>query len=295
MFSDTRKDYLEKGYAKVEGFFSESEISQLISEVRQIEQLSQTLDKDDDIFQFEKKNGKATKLLRRIENPHLHFDTINNFARSRKVIDLLKPILGENIRLHNSKINIKPPTGAPIQWHQDWAFYPHTNDSFLTLGVFLDEASEQNGALSCLPGTHIGKIYDHRNAETGKFCHAISKSNWDGQLDPEKGELLVGPKGTVTLHHVRTLHGSGPNHSTICRRFLLIGYAAADAWPLLGVGNFHDYEKLMVAGSSTVFPRMEQIPVTVPFPLSEYGDRIFESQRALTQTYYSSGDKNENI
>jgi hypothetical protein len=56
-----------------------------------------------------------------------------------------------------------------------------------------------------------------------------------------------------------------------------------------------DYEKLMVAGSSTVFPRMEQIPVTVPFPLSEYGDRIFESQRALTQTYYSSGDKNENI
>lgn len=51
----------------------------------------------------------------------------------------------------------------------------------------------------------------------------------------------------------------------------------------------------MVAGSSTVFPRMEQIPVTVPFPLSEYGDRIFESQRALTQTYYSSGDKNENI
>lgn len=28
MFSDTRKDYLEKGYAKVESFFSKSEISQ---------------------------------------------------------------------------------------------------------------------------------------------------------------------------------------------------------------------------------------------------------------------------
>lgn len=285
MFSNIRKDYFEKGYAKVDGFFSEPEIEQLIRDVHQIEQLSQELDKDDDIFQFEKKDGKITKLLRRIENPHLHFNTINAFARSEKVIKLLSQVLGENIRLHNSKINIKPPSGAPVQWHQDWAFYPHTNDSFLTLGVFLDEATEQNGALACLAGTHTGKIYDHRN-ETGRFCHAISRSNWDEHLDPDKAELLVGPKGTVTLHHVRTLHGSGPNYSTNCRRFLLIGYAAADAWPLLGVGNFDSYENLMVAGSSTVFPRMEQIPVMVPYPLSEYGDRIFESQRSLTQTYY---------
>jgi hypothetical protein len=128
-------------------------------------------------------------------------------------------------------------------------------------------------------------VYDHRN-ETGEFCHAISRSNWDEALDPTKGELLTGPVGTVTLHHVRTLHGSGPNHSTIRRRFLLIGYAAADAWPLLGCGNYGDYESLMVSGRSTVFPRMVELPLTVPYPLSMYGDHIFESQRALTQKYY---------
>lgn len=286
MFSEIKKEYVERGFAKLSGYFSEAEIEQLISETCKIEQLSQTLDKDDDIFQYEKKEGKTTKLLRRIENPHLYFDVINAFARSRKVIDLLTPLLGKNIRLHNSKINIRPPSGAPVQWHQDWAFYPHTNDSFLTLGVFLDEASEENGAMACLPGSHTGKIYDHRNPDTGKFCHAISRSNWDEKLDPGKGEFLVGPKGTVTLHHVRTLHGSGPNHSTLCRRFLLIGYAASDAWPLLGVDNFREYENLMVSGSSTVFPRMMELPVTVPYPLSEYGDKFFESQRALTQTYY---------
>jgi len=286
MFSRIKQDYIEKGFAKIEGYFSEAEIEQLLFAVSRIEQLSQPLNDDDDVFQFEKRNNKTTTLLRRIENPHRHFEVINAFARSKKVIDLLTPLLGENIRLHNSKINIKPPSGAPVQWHQDWAFYPHTNDSFLTFGVILDEASEQNGAIACLPGSHTGKIYDHRNPETGRFCHAISRKHWDEKLDPLKGELLVGPKGTVTIHHVRTLHGSGPNHSNTCRRFLLIGYAAADAWPLLGVSDFREYEDLMVAGSSTVFPRMAQIPITVPYPLSDFGDRFFESQRALTQTYY---------
>lgn len=216
----------------------------------------------------------------------MHFESINDLVRSKKVVDLLREFMGDDIRLHNSKINVKPPSGAPVQWHQDWAFYPHTNDNFLTLGIFLDEASEQNGAMACLPGSHKGKIYDHRNVESGEFCHAISRSNWDDGLDPTHAELLTGPVGSVTLHHVRTLHGSGPNHSVIRRRFLLIGYAAADAWPLLGCGNYQDYENLMVSGQSTVFPRMERLPLTVPYPLSKYGDRIFESQRALTQKYY---------
>lgn len=286
MFAEQQREYLDKGYTKIESFFSAEEVAKILEDVKQIELGAIGVASDNETYQFEKKNGETTKLLRRVENPHLYFDAIDSLVRSEKIVDLLRHFLGENIRLHNSKINFKPPSGAPVQWHQDWAFYPHTNDDFLTLGIFLDETSEKNGAMACLPGSHKGKVYDHRNVETGECCHAISRSNWDEALDPTEGELLTGPVGTVTLHHVRTLHGSGPNHSTIRRRFLLIGYAAADAWPLLGCGNYGDYESLMVSGRSTVFPRMVELPLTVPYPLSMYGDRIFESQRALTQKYY---------
>src|SRR5260364_306632 len=115
-------------------------------------------------------------------------------------------------------------------------FYPHTNDAFLTVGVFLDEITSANGPLLCLPGSHQGKIYDHYNPDTGYFCSAV-----DLDADPVNAtgaEECIGPAGAVSFHHVRTLHASGPNMSAQARRLLLIGYAAADAWPLLGVKDW---------------------------------------------------------
>ena len=41
------------------------------------------------------------------------------------------------------KLNLKAPEyGSPVEWHQDWAFYPHTNDDLLAVGVLLDDATD---------------------------------------------------------------------------------------------------------------------------------------------------------
>ena len=32
-----------------------------------------------------------------------------------------------------------------IKWHQDWAFLPHTNDSIVTVGLAVDDSTEENG------------------------------------------------------------------------------------------------------------------------------------------------------
>ena len=33
-----------------------------------------------------------------------------------------------------------------VQWHQDWAFYPHTNDDILAVGLAIDDTTLANGA-----------------------------------------------------------------------------------------------------------------------------------------------------
>ena len=44
------------------------------------------------------------------------------------------------------KLNAKPSfSGLPIPWHQDWAFFPHTNDSVLTVSVIIDDSTRDNG------------------------------------------------------------------------------------------------------------------------------------------------------
>ena len=49
------------------------------------------------------------------------------------------------------KVVVKPANfGQHVVCHQDWAFYPHTNDSLVTVGIPLDDMSEENGGLSFL-------------------------------------------------------------------------------------------------------------------------------------------------
>ena len=51
--------------------------------------------------------------------------------------------------------------GAPVEWHQDWAFYPHTNDNLAAVGVMFDDMAMENGPLMIIPGSHKGPTFDH--------------------------------------------------------------------------------------------------------------------------------------
>ena len=69
------------------------------------------------------------------------------------MLDILKKLIGPGLRLHGSKLNMKSAQyGSPVEWHQDWAFYPHTNDDILAIGVLLDDTDLSNGPMLVTPG-----------------------------------------------------------------------------------------------------------------------------------------------
>jgi hypothetical protein len=70
----------------------------------------------------------------------------------------------------------------------------------------------------------------------------------------------MGPAGSMTIHHVRLVHGSALNTLQPQRRLLLHEYTAADAWPLMGVANFDEFNSRMVLGEPTVEPRVVPRP-----------------------------------
>ena len=56
-------------------------------------------------------------------------------VRHPNILDVLKRLWGPSIRFDVSKLNLKAAGyGAPVEWHQDWAFYPHTNDDLAAIG-----------------------------------------------------------------------------------------------------------------------------------------------------------------
>ena len=97
--------------------------------------------------------------MRRIKTPHKHFPFFADLVRHPQIIQILVDLLGPDIRLHGSKLNMKSAGfGAAVEWQQDWAFYAHSNDDVLATGLYLDDCELENGPLLVLPGTHGGPI-----------------------------------------------------------------------------------------------------------------------------------------
>src|SRR5947209_8526493 len=121
----------------------------------------------------------------------------------------------------------------------------------------LEECEMENGPLLVVPGTHKGPVHDHH--ANGYFVGAMDPAI-EG-LDYTKAVPLTGRAGSMTIHHARLVHGSALNTSAKPRRLLLHEYAAADAWPLMGVAEFAEFNGRLVLGKSTIEPRLAPVPV----------------------------------
>ena len=70
-------------------------------------------------------------------------------------------------------------------------------------------------------------------------------------------------------------------------------YTSADAWPLGGIEYIEDLKEFnsrVVQGKPTLQPRLEEVPVRMPFPVDRSKDSIYEKQEALSRSYFNNDD-----
>lgn len=278
--------YNDQGYLLVEDVISENQHKEMLALVDGFFEKSKMIRENDNIFDLEDGHSSDNPRLKRIKQPHQHSQFFWDIIKESKIEEILRDLLGDNVSLKTSKLNTKAPGGgAAVEWHQDWAFYPHTNDNVLALGLMLNDVDIDNGPLMVIPESHKGPVLSHFN--NGVFCGAIDPD--DSDFDMSKAVTLTGKARSMTIHHARTLHGSSPNNSNRDRLVLFYECNSADAWPLVGAGAYmkstnpvqlcNQLEKQMVCGKVSYQPRMENVPVTIPLPPApDYGS-IFTSQK----------------
>ena len=279
--------YREDGYVLVEDVLEDDTLGELCRVTDEIVAGARGIEDHTNILDLEASHTPDAPRVRRIKQPHLADPFYRELAAHGGVMAALESLIGENIRLRaGGKINMKSADyGSPVEWHQDWAFYPHTNQDVLAVGILLDDMDADNGPLMVLPGSHKGPVYDHHSY--GAFCGAIDVDKCG--LDVSNPRELHGRAGDISVHHVRLVHGSALNTSNRQRRVLFYEYAAADAWPLAGIENLSDLDDFngrMVHGEPTTQPRMEDVPVRMPLPRAPYQGSIYENQRTLSGRYF---------
>ena len=273
--------YRTQGYIAVRNVFTADEVTELQRVTDDFVEQSRYIDEHTDVFDLEPGHTFAQPRLRRLKAPHKRHPAYDQALRNDTVLAILRQLLGEGIRFQNTKLNLKSPEyGSPVEWHQDWAFYPHTNDDVLAVGVAIDAMTLENGCLMVVPGSHEGPVHDHH--QDGYFAGAVQPDGMAEQAVP----IELGA-GDISIHHARLLHGSAPNRSTRPRRFLLFEYTAADAWPLVGFSDWQEFNSRLLSGEPVLTPRLEPVPVRIPLPHHSRQGSIYEVQSTLTKSGFS--------
>jgi ectoine hydroxylase-related dioxygenase (phytanoyl-CoA dioxygenase family) len=227
------------GYCVSRGVVTAAELDELRAEtdrlseliLSDVERYSQgryvPRDEEREGYEVAPATGPAANQLRMIE-PLVDLSFVfRELSRSEAVTAPARGALGEEVRLFEDKLNLKPPGGSGFTWHQDWSccWRAHT-DELVTCLLYLDDSTEENGCLEVIPGSHEGRAV-RPFVEGSKYEVAIT-------ADDERQVLpLPLAAGDMITFDPYLLHFSKPNRSSGPRRAILYTYNPArlgDIW-----------------------------------------------------------------
>src|SRR5262249_50392971 len=140
--------YRENGFLTIENVIAPDLVAEARAVVDAFVERSRAVSTHDDVYDLEPGHSAEEPRVRRLKDPCLHHPLFAEICRSEALLDLVAGLIGPQIRYQGSKLNMKAPRyGAPVEWHQDFAFYPHTNDDLLAVGVGLDDCTVENGCM----------------------------------------------------------------------------------------------------------------------------------------------------
>lgn len=174
---------------------------------------------------YERSNGApiASNMRHKV---HLLFTWANALVHHPKILDAVEDVLGPDLLCWTSNFFIKEPgTPAFVSWHQDATYWGLSSDEVVTAWVALSDAPVESGAMKFWPGSHRMEQLPH--VDTFHDDNLLSRGQELAVRVPEaEGVLVPLQAGEISLHHVKLVHGSGPNSSGDRRIGLAIRYIA---------------------------------------------------------------------
>jgi phytanoyl-CoA hydroxylase len=218
--------YRTEGYVVVDALFDRDSLAAIDLAIREL--TARALESPQEMSKIlELEPTSDEPVPRRIFSPYDQYDAFRDLAHDERLLDAVESLIGPNFNLQHSKLNMKPAkVGSPVEWHQDMAYFPHTNDDLVTTLIYLDDATEENGCLQVLPRRH-----------THYFNHSSADGRFAGMITEDLSEFgtprsLAAPAGSAIFMHCVTPHASLPNLSTRPRRTLIYEYRANDSFPI---------------------------------------------------------------
>ena len=157
----------------------------------------------------------------------VRFDPVfRAFAQHPKILEIVRGLLGGRVKLFRDQMLLKPPGGQEKPLHQDQSYFKvRPVDALVTAWCALDNATEENGCMCYVPGSHKHGIFDI-TSDPNRPVHHEPVVDGIRLADPVYCPV---PAGSVIFHHGCTLHKSQVNLTDTWRRAVILHYTTSEA------------------------------------------------------------------
>src|SRR5215468_7008381 len=216
------KQFDEQGFLFFPNCFDEEEIALLRDDAEAILKLDRQ-----EIWR-EKSGAPRTAFA-----AHTFNETFRMLACHPRLIEPLREIFGEDVYVHQFKINAKAAFEGDVwQWHQDYGTWARDDGMpeprAMNIAVFMDEVMPINGPLMLVPRSHKqGVLAAGHDEETTSYPLWTLDKETVTRLVEEGGIVApTGKPGCVLMFHGNLVHGSAPNITPYPRRIVYLTLCA---------------------------------------------------------------------
>ena len=234
-----RQEYEENGFIVIPNAFTQSETEEMLLELDYMAS-NEDLSKNEE-FIYEQ-NGSE---IRTVFNQHLFSSLFDKISKDPRILDKVNQILGSDVYIHHSRINIKPAyKGKSFPWHSDFETW-HCEDGLprcrcLSVWIMLSDNTEFNGPLYVMPKSHKKFVsckgqtpLDNYKKSLKKQEYGVPSINAMKELEKDSGIAGVyGKAGTLVIHDGNLMHGSPDNISAHSRTNAFFVFNSVENKPL---------------------------------------------------------------
>ncbi|MEW2496383.1 ectoine hydroxylase [Streptomyces nodosus] len=179
--------------------------------------------------------------IRSVFEVHRISEVFAELVRDERVVGRARQILGSDVYVHQSRINVKPGFGASgFYWHSDFETW-HAEDGLphmrtVSVSIALTENHDTNGGLMIMPGSHrtflgcAGATPEDNYRRSLRMQEAGTPSDeaLTALADRYGIRLFTGRAGSATWFDCNCMHGSGDNITPFPRSNVFIVFNSVE-------------------------------------------------------------------
>ncbi|GGX75247.1 ectoine hydroxylase [Streptomyces fructofermentans] len=183
----------------------------------------------------------SSQEIRSVFEVHRISEVFARLVHDERLVDRARQILGSDVYVHQSRINVKPGFGASgFYWHSDFETW-HAEDGLpnmrtVSVSIALTENHDTNGGLMIMPGSHRTFLGCSGATPEDNYKKSLQMQDAGTPSDEaltafasEHGiKLFTGRAGSATWFDCNCMHGSGDNITPFPRSNVFIVFNSVE-------------------------------------------------------------------